>query len=83
MCLGRIAALRTAMKDRYHRSVARFTCGDVDASAEQVRRGGLGVHEIPDGPRPDAARGNCAKAANGSVGRSGVRLASGGGLGRE
>lgn len=39
MCFGRIAVLRTAAKDRYGRSVARVSCGDIDANAEQVSRG--------------------------------------------
>ncbi len=39
MCFGKIAKLTDKGKDRYGRTLARVTCADIDANAEQVRRG--------------------------------------------
>jgi micrococcal nuclease len=39
LCFRRQAEIRPVTVDRYGRSVARVTCGGVDANAEQVRAG--------------------------------------------
>lgn len=39
LCLGKSADLAQRSLDRYGRTLARVTCGRVDANAEQVRRG--------------------------------------------
>ena len=39
MCVGKEAVVAARGQDRYGRTLARAYCGNVDASAEQVRRG--------------------------------------------
>ncbi|TXT24727.1 MAG: nuclease [Gallionellaceae bacterium] len=39
LCFGRMATLDVKGKDRYGRTLARVYCDDIDANAEQVRRG--------------------------------------------
>jgi len=45
MCFGKIATLADKGKDRYGRTLARVTCADIDANAEQVRRGMAWVYD--------------------------------------
>lgn len=45
MCFGKQATLDRKGKDSYKRTLARVTCGGVDASAEQVRRGYAWVYD--------------------------------------
>ena len=39
LCFGKQAQIKSRVKDRYGRTVARVTCDGVDANAEQVNRG--------------------------------------------
>ena len=39
LCLGKDADITTQAIDKYGRSIARVTCGHIDANADQVRRG--------------------------------------------
>jgi endonuclease YncB( thermonuclease family) len=45
LCFGRNATLADKGKDRYGRTLARVHCGEVDANAEQVRRGMAWVYD--------------------------------------
>lgn len=45
ICFDKPAVLDVQDTDRYGRTVARVVCGDVDANAEQVRRGFAWVYD--------------------------------------
>lgn len=45
MCFGKSASIVVQDVDRYGRTVARVVCDDVDANAEQVRRGFAWVYD--------------------------------------
>ena len=45
LCGGEISTIETHGRDRYGRTLARVSCGGVDAGAEQVKRGMAHVFE--------------------------------------
>lgn len=44
LCFGKAAELKVRGRDRYGRVLGRLKCGDLDANAEQVRRGHAWVY---------------------------------------
>ena len=67
LCASKLARLDWEQKDRYGRILARVSCGEVDANAEQVRRGMAWVSRL-DKPEP------AFYAAQGAARASGIGL---------